>query len=325
MEDRVLFANIGWMTHYRGYSNKDKIVGGGSHRNDDKHETFNFSPINGKCYGYVQPVNWGGISINRIDKTFKKGTESINNVLVVWIAKHPQAGGTYIVGWYKHATVFSSIQKSTLAARNKYGYNVLAKENDCTLLPSDQRSYQIPRAKTQGEGFLGQSNVWYADASNKNVQKFRKEVLDYVNSYSKNKRHVSRQILKVDPEARKQVENAAVNYVTKEYEKLGYKVTSREKDNIGWDLDAVKNKIHLKLEVKGVSQSQVSVRITGHEHDSMMENKDSYRLCVVTNAIKNPTLIVFVWDEAQKEWVSDEDENIILKIEVKPSYLATVE
>lgn len=33
---KILFANIGWMTHYRGKNAKDQIVGGGSYRNDDK-------------------------------------------------------------------------------------------------------------------------------------------------------------------------------------------------------------------------------------------------------------------------------------------------
>ena len=37
---RILFANIGWMIHYRGYNPKDQIDGGGSYRNDDKHEVY---------------------------------------------------------------------------------------------------------------------------------------------------------------------------------------------------------------------------------------------------------------------------------------------
>ena len=100
-EIRLLFANIGWMTHYQGYSKKDKISGGGSYRDDDKHETYNFFPINGKCYGYVQPVNWGAITLDRIEKSLSKSSKSLDGVLVIWIAKHPIAGGTYIVGWYK--------------------------------------------------------------------------------------------------------------------------------------------------------------------------------------------------------------------------------
>lgn len=45
MKSKILFANIGWMTHYKGNTKKDQIVGGGSWSNDDKHEAFNFSPI----------------------------------------------------------------------------------------------------------------------------------------------------------------------------------------------------------------------------------------------------------------------------------------
>ena len=48
---KVLFANIGWMTHYQGNNAKDQIVGGGSWRNDDKHEAYNFLPINGSTNG----------------------------------------------------------------------------------------------------------------------------------------------------------------------------------------------------------------------------------------------------------------------------------
>ena len=34
----MLFANIGWMIHYQGQSASDIITGGGSYRDDDKHE-----------------------------------------------------------------------------------------------------------------------------------------------------------------------------------------------------------------------------------------------------------------------------------------------
>lgn len=165
MKSKILFANIGWMTHYKGNTKKDQIVGGGSWSNDDKHEAFNFSPIKGKCYGYVQPVRWGAISLNRIGDDYK--SDLIKDVTVVWIATHPKAKGTYIIGWYKNATVFSKFQESNMPARNNYAYNIVAKEEDCTLLPLDQRTFLIPRAKDSNKGFLGQSNVWYADSSPK--------------------------------------------------------------------------------------------------------------------------------------------------------------
>ena len=80
---RVLFANIGWMTHYQGNTAKDKIVGGGSYRDDDKHEAFNFQNLQGKCYGYVQPVRFGLINLQRIDKKCNKEQDKLTNVLVV--------------------------------------------------------------------------------------------------------------------------------------------------------------------------------------------------------------------------------------------------
>lgn len=319
---KVLFANIGWMTHYQGNNKHDQIKGGGSWRNDDKHEAYNFLSVKGKCYGYVQPVRWGHINLNRIDKNSLG--EKLDHVLVVWTASHPVTRGTYIVGWYKDATVFSSFQDSTFASREKYGYNIVAKEENCTLLPIDKRVIQVPRANNGNKGFIGQSNVWYADSKEKEVLQFLNAVIEFIRHYSEDRATIPVSKLKVDAEARKKVERAAVEFVSKEYRSLGYKITSREKENVGWDLDAEKTGSKLKLEVKGIAQSQVSVHITQNEYQTMMNNKDSYRLCVVTNAIKNPYLVVFIWREDLGDWVSDFDESIILSIDIKPSYLAIV-
>ena len=283
------------MTHYKGNTKKDQIVGGGSWSNDDKHEAFNFSPIKGKCYGYVQPVRWGAISLNRIGDDYK--SDLIKDVTVVWIATHPKAKGTYIIGWYKNATVFSKFQESNMPARNNYAYNIVAKEEDCTLLPLDQRTFLIPRAKDSNKGFLGQSNVWYADSPDTKVRKFRQDVLDYIQHFSAGSKQVLKKSVAVDAEA----------------------------ENVGWDLDAEKSGICLKLEVKGLAGNTISVRISQNEYKSMVNNKDCYRLCVVTNALCNPSLIIFVWDDEQSAWVSDIDQSIKISIEEKPSYLAVVE
>ena len=322
---KVLFANIGWMTHYQGNTAKDKIVGGGSYRDDDKHEAFNFQNLQGKCYGYVQPVRFGLINLQRIDKKCNKEQDKLTDVLVVWIARRPQSGGTYIVGWYKNATVFSDFQESNRTERNKYTFNVVAKHSDAVLLPVDNRTFLVPRAKSDGEGFLGQSNVWYVDSNLETVKSFRKDVVKYIESYSPSKKSISKHAIQINVEAKKQVEVAAVDFVIEEYKSRGYKVKSREKENLGWDLDAKQGKISLKLEVKGLAQSGISVHITQNEYNEMMADKDRYRLCVVINAIKNPQLIVFVWDEGQGLWVSEDDTSVALTIDMKPSYVASVE
>ena len=56
----------------------------------------------------------------------------------------------------------------------------------------------------------------------------------------------------------------------------------------------------------------------------MDANKKHYRLCVVINAIKNPQMIVFVWDNSLDKWVSEDDNSIALEIAEIPSYIASV-
>ena len=151
------------------------------------------------------------------------------------------------------------------------------------------------------------------------------EQLSIIKKYKVKKNTVVKYQVKVDGKARKAVEEAAIKYVTKEYQKRGYEIVSREKDNVGWDLDATNGRICLKLEVKGVASSTISVHITHNEKSKMEANKKHYRLCVVINAIKNPQMIVFVWDNSLGKWVSEDDNSIALEIAEIPSYIASVE
>lgn len=321
---RLLFANIGWMEHYKGNCDADMIVGGGSYDNKDKHEAFNFQDFKGTCYGYVQTVRNAKISLSRIDNTVSNSASKINNVLVVWVASRPDSGGTYIVGWYNNATVYADYCSSNNAKRNQYGYNITARKDDCVLLPVDSRTMNVPRATVKGKGFLGQSNVWYADYDDASVQEFRDAVVEYITKYQVKRNAVIKYQVKVDAKARKKIEEAAIKYVTKEYQSRGYHITSKEKDNVGWDLDAVYGKIHLKLEVKGLASNTISVHITSNEHEKMCDDRKNYRLCVVINAATNPQMIVFIWDNTLKQWVSEDDSSIVLSIDMKPSYIACV-
>lgn len=171
--ERILFANLGWMIHYEGNNPNDMITGGGSYQNEDKHEAYNFLPINGYCYGYVQP-NLNTIKLERIDK--EANGDKLNDVLVIWTAVNPNSHGTVIVGWYKHAIVFRKSQKSDSAKRNYYSYYVKAKQEDCILLPVDVRNESIPRSYNgKKTGLFGQSNIWYADSQLPYVKELRKK------------------------------------------------------------------------------------------------------------------------------------------------------
>jgi hypothetical protein len=303
--EKIVFLNIGWMKNYKGFSG-DKITGGGSFvaQKGYGHEIYNFLQEKGKIFGYVQPViPHNTIKIERIGAEPKDNF--INNVLTVWVSKSP-SGGVYIIGWYKNATIFRNIQKPSSKTNRKYkgeifGYYVIAKQSNCTLLPLDNRTFQIPR----GKGGMGQSNVWYADDEDHVV--FKNSVFAYIKngkspnlSKKSSKNGTPRQ---PDPIKKQKVEESAIKETIKHYEQLGYTVNSVEKDNIGWDLEATFGKKKILIEVKGLSQSQIVVELTPNEYKNMKRHKDIYRVAVLTDALKsNRELHIFSYSPENKQW-----------------------
>lgn len=317
--ERLLFANIGWMIHYNGLSASDTISGGGSFHDDGKLEVYNFQNLNGWCYGYVQTVHFSPVNLLRIDPMVDSRADRINDVLVIWTARRPDAGGTYIVGWYKHATVFRTYQDSKAKERNKYRYNIRAKAEDCTLLGVDNRTIAIPRAPHGQEGGMGQSNIWYADKNIASIKKFRKDVIEYV--YNSSYQSFNHKQLVINPESKKLVEETAVSIVREAYQNKDYVVKSVEKENIGWDLEARNGNVFLRIEVKGLAGEELSVHITPNEY-SKMQAKDNanYRFCVVISALTYPKLFTFLYDG--HKWVCEEDKDLILKFDEQVAAIA---
>lgn len=82
---RILFCNIAWMDYYKGtIEGKDVPRNGGSYvaLHNDAHESYNFDAVT-------------------LD-------EEVDDVLVIYCAKYPDSSTqeTYVVGWYKNATVY---------------------------------------------------------------------------------------------------------------------------------------------------------------------------------------------------------------------------
>lgn len=156
----VLFCNIGWMVKYDGIDGDSIQRGGAYNKSEIGHEVCNFSNIDSKVYGHVQPTG----RMNIVKLGAGKNDEYINGVTVIWTAG-PDSGGTVIVGWYKNATVYRDAQQlnvqSDLQIQNGIStYRILADASDAVLLPAHKRDFMIPRAV---KGGIGQSNVWYAD------------------------------------------------------------------------------------------------------------------------------------------------------------------
>lgn len=320
--ERILFANIGWMKRYKGNNSTDLIKGGGSYTALDKHEAYNYVEINGYCYGYVQPVRWGTIKLEKIDPNIDFTKEYIDNVLVVWTATNPNTKGTFIVGWYKNARVYRTFHnEETSPQRNNYDYNVKSKVENCTLIPCDYRTFDVPRARNGiNEGFMGQSNIWYANKSSKEVSCFKEKVLHYIEQYD-SQTQAKKKKRKINIEAKKKTEITAIKVTTKAFTKLGYQVISVESENKGWDLEAKKGKETLHIEVKGLSGSDIYVHLSPNEYSKMKENDNgNYRLCVVTETLTKPMLWTFLYENGS--WFCEENDEITLSFDEEIATIA---
>ena len=84
-----------------------------------------------------------------------------------------------------------------------------------------------------------------------------------------------------DSETNLLVEKAAIRKVTQLLEQRGFVVKSREREFIGYDLDATRGRTELHVEVKGVSGAAIQFPITRNEV-ARAKSDPSFRLFVVT-------------------------------------------
>lgn len=182
---RILFCNIGWMDHYNGQTQKDRIINGGAFVKEHGygHEEFTFKNRNGYCYGGTGETF--NMHIERIEG-ISKHEEEAEGVLVVWVAKKDEEEQSRIVGWYKNATVYREVQERPIFddKMNRICYRVKAKAEDCVLLVGVDREFIIPRAsKSEDNVGMGRSNIWYADDDKATI--FINKVIKYINEFNK--------------------------------------------------------------------------------------------------------------------------------------------
>jgi hypothetical protein len=300
----ILFCNIAWMKHYKGTrGDPPKSSASYIREHGTGSENHNFNPTGGSMRGFVQVT--GTINLKRLGTS--NDDDFIAGATVVWIAPSP-LGGTVIVGWYRNATIYKEVRVDHRVQGRDY--NIVAKPKDCVLLPIDRRIYAVPR----GKGGIGQSCVWYADNTN---PRFRRQVISYIQSngtkMQKAKKHtVHRPFARnADPLRMQKVETTAVRAIVRHYKKLGYVVDSVEKDNLGWDLQAFLNaSSFLRLEVKGLSGSQVSIELTPNEYRNMERYRDTYRVCIVSDALKRPSVYIFSYSPDHRQW-EDSDGRVL--------------
>jgi hypothetical protein len=290
-------------------------------RHGDGGEVYNFYPFKGNYYGYVTTAgNSGTLNIDNLGAPRK--SDRIDGVDVIWTAARPDGSGTVIVGWYRRATVYRRyadcpeghpLPGNTICI-------VIGSVANARLLPRDGRLFVIPRAK---RGYMGQSNVWFAHSA---PPAFIAKVRQYMQtgelpSLDRTRRQTSKAGLarRIDAVRRAKVERAAIGAVWKKFSSLGYLLTSVEKENCGWDIDATCGPIRLRLEAKGLSGEFGAVELTPNEYRYFRKAERSpvlgYRLCVVSRALSNRLHVyVFAHNQASRKWVDEGEPDLVLVV-----------
>lgn len=211
---KLLFCNIMWFDYYKGIiEGIDMPQSGGAHaaKIKDALEKYNFEKVHldfpddsaksGEyCLGYVETKqsksNKNQLYIEKMDGCEECTKENqIDDVLVIYCAKHPAYGFTTVVGWYNHATVFRNYQEINFSSGNTeeevyvQQYNAIAKAEDCILLPHKERSkkskWSVPRKQTGAIYGFGQSNVWFPQKKefnqyqNEFIERIVKQIQEY--------------------------------------------------------------------------------------------------------------------------------------------------
>lgn len=308
----LLMFRVGYMSQYDGVG---EIQGGGAHveQHGEGGEMWNFRVESGRCYGYVMTKNFSGIDIARLDdsKLWGKNDELVG-VDIVFFAKKP-SGGQVVVGWYKDATLFHKTYRKRRGLKIHGDWDMLdylceVDIENAVLLEEAERVFDVPYAPVHGKGYPGHSNVWYGDAVEQNAKIYLKSLRRYIgvdaigapNTLRNGK--PGRQPKRPDKDLISNIEKAAIRTTWDHFENLGYKLVSVEKDNRGWDLEALKDDELLRLEVKGHLGNIVQFELTPNEYLQMQMNLYSYRVCMVRTCLSAPELTVLIPNKTHNYW-----------------------
>jgi hypothetical protein len=295
------------------YAGEDEVYAGGHDyvRNEGfGHELFNFKPYDGLCYGYVQSrsrtINLGRLEAED-DDTF------VDDVTVIWTATPPK-GGRVIIGWYRGARVYRTLQVGRLKGREvhgtKVGYFVRTRAEDAVLVPIDQRNFLVPH---HGKGLPGQASVFYPEESDAaEMEAWLSSAINYISGWSGETVVGRRGASGGWPCAPDSAHNAAVEAAAIAFLRgsLGKEKRDRQKDNCGWDLEFAQGGLTLCVEVKGLSGAALGVELSPNEYAAMKRamnksfSEGAYRLAVVRNALTAPELFLFA-HASGTDWICE--------------------
>jgi len=354
-EGKIVFLHGINMTWYRGY--EENIHAGNfdfAKKNGFGFEMYNFLEIGGRYYGYVAHGDEQAI---RLEESLgaSKSASSLDGVLAIWTAPCRDGKGREVVGWYRNATLhryFVQAKGEVRRARTfthpitrkriHMGYRVEADTKDGRLLHPDERVLRIPPYRKTTKGVPGISSIYYPFKHESNEAKeLRSRVLAFIDESDAGPPQSPRGRTPAwrgqDQERKKRIERAAVEYVCKHFGggrgRLGYKIESRENDNVGYDLRMIQGDVTLCIEVKGRSTNDVVAEFSRNESGVIKEHErgrfedGDYRVCIVTDALNEHgqrQLHHFSWWSQKKAWI-EVDGSRRLKFDPSGSTIATLD
>lgn len=303
---RYIFLRIAWMKHYEGVQKDDIPAGGGSYitENENGGEVYNFHPIGKNNFGFSRVQDNKSIRIETLGAS--KASDRVEKIVIVFFARNKQlGGGQYIVGWYKNATLYRTVQtfkKSEIKYRRYF--NSTAKVADSYLVPEEDRTiFDVP---SDGPG---QMNIWYVEHYHDSnyldeVKKYISNPKNYISR--KPKKSLTNRAWQQNAELKKKVEIAAMDAIDLYFSKRNFNVIDKSKENLGWDLEANLGDKTLLLEVKGLSGEFNSVDFTANEYFNTKKNKKHYRICVVSNTLNMHKQRIDIFYVENGKWINSD-------------------
>ena len=337
MTRQVVFAKIGWKKLYDGSRDDDpKPIGAGTHnKGNTGGETFNFCALEGgKVHGFVHtgkntPGKHDGLNLRRIDPSANPATNSLDGILVVFLAKVPPeynkklGRGICVVGWYDNATVYDSAEHNG-EDRSKSNYNLEARAGAWVRIPWYKRTRQFDLS---GKGGMSRTNIRYPYRENGEPDDLErmKEVLEYVQDWdpqSASPRNVSNEIeleealFQNNPRLRKLVERYAVDQAEQYYTQEGYQVEQKGKP---YDLLCKKQTEELFVEVKGTMQSGSTILLTLNEVEQRFlrynGTAELFVVCRIQSSVSDPTSLSGGKIDIYSRWIPSDHPMIPLQFQ----------
>lgn len=285
---RLVIARVGWCTRYDGDAEDLPRDGGSFNKDDVGSEHHNFLPFEGRYYGYARISHGGLLNLIRVAgatlSIVDAGSddEHVSDVCVALIAKNG-AFGQVLVGWYRHAMLFASLQQH----ESRGYFNWSCKKSDGVLLAPEDRTLIIPK----GKGATGQSAFTYSrdlQGERYRDRPFITQIRKFISSYTgKSGQYagsattadsiVRGQGFQWDVRFRQEIERHSMRVVERQLKKR-YAIVKDVSKELSFDfLCTSGNGKQRKVEVKGTTTAGDSVLVSRREYDlARREHVDLY-------------------------------------------------